>query len=260
MDSSGVMIAVPDYVLPEVIKMSKFNYYNNDATPFGNPISALDYYNYMKGVWKNGIKMTYGGTGHGNGAGATTDTCDFLFPGNSDPDHWGTHGIAEAVWDETTAGNTPGDRRFLQSAGPFTFQPGAVQCIMTAAIWARTSGGGQLASVAALVQADDQIQQYFNSCFTTFPTTVNNLSIASVTITVYPNPFQDFTTVSFQCNLHEPVDLMLYNTDGKIVRSYKKIAGHELIIQKKDLNAGVYLYKISSDGNTMKSGKLVIIN
>jgi len=35
------------------------------------------------------------------------------FPGTSDPDF-------TTEWTEQTAGNIPADRRFLQSAGPFT--------------------------------------------------------------------------------------------------------------------------------------------
>ncbi|MCX6291327.1 MAG: hypothetical protein NT126_06135 [Bacteroidetes bacterium] len=164
-NSSGVRDSFPDTVLPELIIMSKFVYYNNNGSPTGNPTSALDYYNYMKGIWKDGTKITYGGNGHGGGLGATTDTCDFMFPGDSDPTHWGTNGISEAVWDEVTAGNAPDDRRFLQSAGPFTLLPGAVNYITTGAVWGRTGSGGPLASVQIIRTADDKAQKLFDHNF-----------------------------------------------------------------------------------------------
>ena len=48
--------------------------------------------------------------------------------GTSDPDF-------TTEWTEQTAGNIPADRRFLQSAGPFTLQPGAVNEITTGVIY-----------------------------------------------------------------------------------------------------------------------------
>ena len=93
----------------EQINMSKFVYYNNDFSDFGNPENATHYYGYLKGIWKNGQPMTYGG----NGGDINNPECDFMFPGNTDSNF-------NTNWDETTAGNTPSDIRFLQSAGPFT--------------------------------------------------------------------------------------------------------------------------------------------
>jgi hypothetical protein len=144
----------------EKIIMSKFVYYDNDFTDFGNPESAEDYYNYLKGIWKNQAPMTYGGNGH-NG----TDTCNFMFPGDSDPTGWGTNGVPQPPWDEYTAGNTPADRRFLQSAGPFTLKAGAVNYITTGAVWARATSGGQLASISLVKLADDKAQALFDNCF-----------------------------------------------------------------------------------------------
>ena len=140
--------------------MSKFVYYNNaawdtDIYDWNNdPVFAIDYYNYLKGVWTNGQPMTYGG----NGGDATNPECDFMFPGTSDPNF-------DTNWDETTAGNTPSDRRFIQSAGPFTLEPGAVNYITTGVVWARAETGGPLASVQKLKEADQLAQTLFDNCF-----------------------------------------------------------------------------------------------
>ena len=53
--------------------MSKFVYYNNDFTVIGNPSEGIHFYNYLRGIWKDNVPMTYGGDGHGSGNGATTD-------------------------------------------------------------------------------------------------------------------------------------------------------------------------------------------
>ena len=144
----------------ERIGMSKFVYYNNDGSFTGNPNGAPDYYNYLAGQWKDGTPITYGGTGHLTGV-----VCDYMFPGDSDPTGFGTNGSPQAPWDEASVGNVPQDRRFIQSAGPFTLQPGAVNTITTGLVWARATQGGNLASVTLMKGADAKAQDLFNNCF-----------------------------------------------------------------------------------------------
>tara|TARA_B100001250_G_scaffold19219_1_gene16479 strand:+ start:3150 stop:5273 length:2124 start_codon:yes stop_codon:yes gene_type:complete len=143
----------------EQIIMSKFVYYNNaawdtDAYTWNNdPAYDVDYYNYLRGVWTNGQPMTYGG----NGGDANNPECDFMFPGDTDPNF-------DESWDETTAGNTPSDRRFIQSAGPFTLEPGAVNYITVGVVWAR-GNNGPLSSIEAMKDADVMAQNLFDNCF-----------------------------------------------------------------------------------------------
>jgi hypothetical protein len=143
----------------EQIIMSKFVYYNNDGTVQGNPNDGTDIYNYLRGIWKDNVPMTFGGDGHGAGTGSTTDECNFMFPGTSDDQFPGQE------WTEQTAGNIPADRRFLQSAGPFTLQPGAVNSITTGVVWARAKSGGQTASIQLLKIYDREAQALFDNNF-----------------------------------------------------------------------------------------------
>ena len=145
--------------LTEQIIMSKFVYYNNDFTVTGNPESGTDIYNYLRGIWKDNVPMTYGGDGHGGGTGSTTTECNFMFPGTSDAD------FPAQEWTEVTAGNVPADRRFLQSAGPFTLEPGAVNTITTGVVWARAKSGGQTASIQLLKIYDREAQALFDNNF-----------------------------------------------------------------------------------------------
>ena len=143
----------------EQIIMSKFVYYNNDFTVRGNPENGTHVYNYLRGIWKDNVPMTYGGDGKGSGPGATTDLCNFMFPGVSDPDFPGQE------WSEVTAGNQPADRRFIQSAGPFTLEPGAVNTITTGVVWARAQAGGNEASVQLVKIYDREAQALFDNNF-----------------------------------------------------------------------------------------------
>ena len=143
----------------EQIIMSKFVYYNNAAwdtdvyTWNNDPAFDTDYYNYLRGVWTNGQPMTYGG----NGGDVNNPECDFMFPGDTDP-------AFDEVWDETTAGNMPSDRRFIQSAGPFTLEPGAVNYITVGVVWARGDNGPE-SSIEAMKEADIMAQDLFDNCF-----------------------------------------------------------------------------------------------
>ncbi len=148
--------------------MRRFVYHNNGGAFYmQDPNVAVDYYNFLRGIWKDGTKMLYGGNGHVT-AGALGPECDFMFPGITDIYDWGTKGIPPVGpknWTEVTAGNPPDDRRFMESAGPFVLEPGAVNYITVGIPWARAMSGGPLESVKLLQQVDDKCQQLFDNCF-----------------------------------------------------------------------------------------------
>ncbi|RLD63075.1 MAG: T9SS C-terminal target domain-containing protein [Bacteroidetes bacterium] len=141
--------------------MRRFLYFNNGGGSMGDPHTALEYYNYLKGIWLDKTKLQYGGTGHKTGGAPA----DFMFPNDTDPCGWGTSGIPQEDWSEKTEGNTPDDRRFVQSAGPFVLEPGAVNDITIGAVWARAQSGGAWASVEEVRYADDKAQKLFENCF-----------------------------------------------------------------------------------------------
>ena len=146
--------------------MRRFVYYNNTLSGINSePQKATDYYNYLRGFWNDNTRMKY------DGKMALTGSieCDFMFPGDSDPWHWGTNGVIPDVhpndWIEATAGNDPDDRRFMQSAGPFTLRPGALNYITVGIPFAQASSGDNWASVELLRQIDDVCQSLFENCF-----------------------------------------------------------------------------------------------
>jgi len=155
--------------------MRRFTYFNNTtagAQPWQtDPQVAIDYYNYLRGIWKDGERMVYGGNGHPTDSWDASVFSDFLFPGDSDPCHWGTGFQTPAgpgQWTEAEAGNPVNDRRFLQSAGPFTLRPGAVNYITVGIPWARAASGGPWASVELLRVVDDKCQALFDNCKTDY--------------------------------------------------------------------------------------------
>lgn len=149
--------------------MRRFVYYSNPGFGSPNPNTtdpdnATHFYNYLRGFWKDGSRMLYGGTGYSSGASTTIES-DFMFPGSSDSLNWGTHGIEPGFdWSEEGEGNQEGDRRFIQAAGPFTLEAGAVNNITVGVVYGR-SQNGNLASVDVMKVADTKAQALFDNCF-----------------------------------------------------------------------------------------------
>ena len=147
--------------------MRRFVYHNNTgvASYMTDPDYAPEYYNFLKGIWKDGQRMRYGGNAHPS-SGGTGPVCDFMFPELSDECNWGTRGEEPSpkLWTEVTAGNAPYDRRFMQSAGPFTLRPGACNYITVGIPWARAAGT-PWESVELLKIVDDKCQKLFDNCF-----------------------------------------------------------------------------------------------
>jgi hypothetical protein len=121
-------------------KMSNFMSYRNDNNPtFGNPVTALHYYNFLTGKWKNSTPITYGL----DGTGPNQQPYRFMYPGLSDTLGYG-FGYTPAApgspanppivppfqnWTEYNRDgnggqNTPSDRRGLGSIGPFNLAAG----------------------------------------------------------------------------------------------------------------------------------------
>ncbi len=135
------------------LPMSTFMFFTNQGVTGINadPSNATELYRYLRGYWADGAILSYG-TATGRGG---TDQCQYAFPGSTDPD-------GRPAWNES---DVPGDRRMVQSAGPFTLQPGAVNEVIIGAVWARASSGDQFASIAAGIIADDKAQVLFDNNF-----------------------------------------------------------------------------------------------
>ena len=158
--------------------MRRFVYHDNTGSSInGDPDVAAEYYLLLRGIWKNGAKMEYGGTAVPGAAGTVGPACDFMFPFDSDPCNWGTGGQTPGggfnqngfYWSEETGDNgnpnPVNDRRFMQSAGPFTLRSGAVNYITFGVPWARSNTGKAWASVELLRKVDDKCQSMFDNCF-----------------------------------------------------------------------------------------------
>ncbi|MCS7074161.1 MAG: T9SS C-terminal target domain-containing protein, partial [Bacteroidia bacterium] len=152
--------------ITERIGMAKFVYYENDFSLRGNPTTANHYYQYMTGFWKDGAPIVFNfKQGKAPPPGPVTNYMYPTYPGNLSACSYANPSPPDSIWSEATAGNTPFDRRFLISAGPFTLKPGAVNEIVVGVVWARGFYDDQFGSVCELLAADDIAQALFDADF-----------------------------------------------------------------------------------------------
>jgi hypothetical protein len=226
------------------------------------------YYTYLKGFWRDSVRLIYGGKGHplngGYGPG-----CDFIYPDGSDSLNWGVGTGCQPPngpvdWTEEAAGNNPGNRRGIGSMGPFTFKPGDMQEIDIAYIFARDyTGIDSTRSVSLLRQRIDVIR---NAFFTnTLPNggSFNGIGLKHdqmFSFTIYPNPaFKDITIDLHSQLIDKGTSLRLINSQGKLIRIfYIRENTSPVTLDVSGFPAGLYLVNILTPGRSY-SARLIIM-
>lgn len=121
----------------ERLRMSYFIYYNGGGGVQGDPRNGEEFYGYMRGRWRDGQPITYGG----DGRDFSTEPARFMYPADP-PDFW-----SEMNYDGSNP-RSPADRRFIQSMGPFALEPGEETELFVGILYARAEDN--LASLALL--------------------------------------------------------------------------------------------------------------
>ena len=79
--------------------------------------------------------------------------------------------------------------------------------------------------------------------------------------TVYPNPFNDNTTIRFKSEIDPstiPVSLTLLDVTGRIIKRIDGINSQEIMISAENLTNGMYFYQVVQNGNIIDSGKMIV--
>ncbi len=136
--------------------MTSFTYQSrgvsNPPEPTQDPNIDFEFYNILKGLWKDGTAITYGNSGFDP---TSVDTVRYVF---SDMPTDGTG------WSMCTAGLPFDDRRTVQATGPLLLQPGAKNELIFGVIFV-PDANYPCPDISKLQFADDLAQAMFNSCF-----------------------------------------------------------------------------------------------
>ncbi|MBK6400091.1 MAG: T9SS type A sorting domain-containing protein [Bacteroidetes bacterium] len=211
---------------------SRFITYNNDNTNQGNPVSANDYYNYLKGKWLDESPLTFGG----NGIGGNSVT-NYMYTGFPE---WGFG------WTEIDVLNTPGDRRGLMTFGPFSFESQEQRCYDFAFPFAFGNGSPENA-IQNVRTRSATLQNIYDSCSCTcsFHTSVIPVSSAS-TLKFYPNPSNGkFQIDTEKLNLLKSDVISVYSSIGNLIIKSNTIDSHH-VVDLSEYPDGIYFAKITS--------------
>ncbi len=237
--------------------VSAFFYFNNvggGAHPATtDPTYSEEYYNYLTGHWKDGTPLYYGGTGHYSDDSTSNIEAKYAFPGDSDPQFFGTGGISVPPWSEVTEHNVPGDRRGVMSIGPFTLEPGDAHEInllygyIPYHMMDSFDCGNEIPPYNPVL---DSIITWSNEG--TIPSnyiaadTINGIEMINYNekIDLFPNPANDVVYIKSTF----PIEYVsVINSVGMEIKKYPISGEKQFSFNTSQLSPGVYFIKISND-------------
>ena len=142
------------------IGMSSFTYYLNsgECSPLPattDPATAVEYYNYLTGSWRDGTPFTFGRSAYNPGGGRKVKYAFVDAPNNP------------AGWSMCTANLPCGDRRTIQASGPFKLKAGAINELIIGVPFVADQQY-PCPDIRRLQEADDIAQALFDNCFRIF--------------------------------------------------------------------------------------------
>lgn len=76
-------------------------------------------------------------------------------------------------------------------------------------------------------------------------------------IKVYPNPFTQSAQFVFPYQTGNSYSLLIYNMYGQVVYTNNEINSGDILIERKNLSNGVYIYQLTSFGKLIGFGKII---
>ncbi len=83
-------------------------------------------------------------------------------------------------------------------------------------------------------------------------------SIPTVSVTVYPNPFQETAFVKVEGNAFRSLEFRMIDLQGRVVYEKQVVSTNEFSVEAGILVPGLYLYKLRGNGESIHSGKLMV--
>ncbi|MCP4439690.1 MAG: T9SS type A sorting domain-containing protein [Aureispira sp.] len=90
----------------------------------------------------------------------------------------------------------------------------------------------------------------------TIITGIEDVLIEDVAVKVYPNPFQEQTTIEVEGGDHQELTLRVYDLMGRMVLQ-TNATENKIQLQRGNLPQGVYVYRLEGDGELINTGKVI---
>ncbi len=96
---------------------------------------------------------------------------------------------------------------------------------------------------------------YFSSCYISTVGLTKDISIENIALS--PNPFTTAAILKVPFYLTN-CKLSIYSVSGKLLRTYPNLSGKEFLIERNDLNPGLYFLQLTESNNTKRICKMII--
>lgn len=125
----------------------------------------------------------------------------------------------------------------------------------------------QFGAYAVAIRLDEF--RYFNNQPIQISTTVRNMTIETPLINsiaaadvanstaVFPNPFSEFTTITFPETFTTPVQLIVTDMHGREI-TRETVTGNRHLLQRNGMASGLYLFRIENNGKLISRGKISV--
>lgn len=217
-----------------------FGFSNSGTVCYGDPDSASVAYEMLRG--KDGCSNTL--INYTTGQPTT-----YVYSGDA---------CTKTGWYDST-GN---DVRNLMNSGPFTMNSGDTQVVVYSYTIARGSNNNQ--SVCALLNATDNIKNYYYNCFNLIGIEpASNMIPAKYSLEQnYPNPFNPNTSIKFSVPKSGFVKLVIYDALGReikeLVNENIKAGIYTTDFNAADYPSGIYFYSLTAE-NFSETKKMVLV-
>jgi len=232
--------------LEEKCMMNNFTYWNNDASNIGNPTTALHHYYRVKSQWLDGLHVTLGGNGYNP---SSQDYTNYMFSATPYSGQFWSESVPNSTG---STPNTPDDRRFLISSGPFNLDAHQKKSIDFAYVYTRDPRypNGLTTSIAKNTQDVLRIKQFYES--NTFPcdNVISVEEIEDLQLGVFPNPADQYIDVVFHSKGNSEKQLQITDLLGQIIFTKKINSERSIRIATDNFAAGLYFINVASGINS----------
>ncbi len=207
---------------------------NNGDSIYGNPTTAVGYYNYISGKWLDGSDYTING-----------ESTTLMYPGSTDAN------FPELDLTEAASNNSPSDRRSISALMVDEFNVGTSICLDYAYVFAWDTTNTHLENVEFLRERVDSVQAFYDSHFvdcSDFSVDISNLGIEEL---LEGTGFESFYLANLnqwqirsKDVLSSPVQVVLSNVQGQVIDIQTWSADYDFIISKENKSTGTYFVSL----------------
>lgn len=202
-------------------------------------------FNYHNAKFKNGVPVTFGNSGYDT---SNTLLSKYMFPGNSDPNNWGTDGIqAPYTWtyenyNNTQSELTPSSSFDFINSGPFKLGPN--EKIKLAFVYVTTQDSTLNSEELLELNANQIIEmrtQYQNNQLACAASILDMQEQVQVAPNAFPNPTDGLIRISSPTPIKQ---IRIMGISGSEIMSCKTC--NEIDLQL--LRPGIYMMEYESEG------------